>query len=214
MPSRILSDLVGTIQSTFRIGTARLKVVSSVLTARNAADDADYPIAANAVDHLASDGKKVRLEAVTGMGADLTLKLPVADGSTGQALVTNASGQLSFATIDSASNSMKEQEEVIAFGTSSPITVFTPPALARIGKIKVEVETAFNGTSPSLSVGVAGDTARYMGATDNDLKTTGIYELDAAYEEDASPEAVIITYSASSSSAGSARVTVQYANPA
>jgi hypothetical protein len=53
-----------------------------------------------------------------------------------------------------------------------------------------------------------------MGATDSDLKTAGIYEVDAAYEEDSSPEAIIITYSADSSSAGSARVSVKYANPA
>ena len=32
-------------------------------------------------------------------GADVTFKLPVADGSSGQALTTNASGQLAFATV-------------------------------------------------------------------------------------------------------------------
>ena len=36
--------------------------------------------------------------ASTTSGADITFKLPVADGTNGQALVTNASGQLSFAT--------------------------------------------------------------------------------------------------------------------
>jgi len=34
-------------------------------------------------------------------GADITFKLPVADGSSGQALTTNASGQLAFATVAS-----------------------------------------------------------------------------------------------------------------
>ena len=33
-------------------------------------------------------------------GADVALKLPVADGSSGQALTTNASGQLAFSSID------------------------------------------------------------------------------------------------------------------
>jgi len=32
-------------------------------------------------------------------GADITFKFPVADGSSGQALTTNASGQLAFATV-------------------------------------------------------------------------------------------------------------------
>jgi len=36
--------------------------------------------------------------ASTTSGADITFKLPVADGSSGQALVTDASGNLSFAT--------------------------------------------------------------------------------------------------------------------
>ena len=34
-------------------------------------------------------------------GADVTFNLPVADGSSGQALTTNASGQLAFSTISS-----------------------------------------------------------------------------------------------------------------
>ena len=40
--------------------------------------------------------------ASTTSGADITFKLPVADGTNGQALVTNASGQLSFATAGEA----------------------------------------------------------------------------------------------------------------
>lgn len=210
---RIISDLVGTLQSTFRLGTARLKVASSILTARNSADNADYPFAASAIDHNASDGKKVRLQAQSGMSADVTLNLPLADGSTGQALITNGSGTLSFTDIATAQNTVKEQEEEILYSASSPVTMFTPPASARIGRIKIEVETAFNGTAPTMSVGVAGGTSRYMGTTDNDLKTAGIYEVDAAYEEDASPEAIIVTFNADSSSAGAARVTVQYAIP-
>ena len=35
-------------------------------------------------------------------GADITFKFPVADGSSGQALTTNASGQLAFSTIPAA----------------------------------------------------------------------------------------------------------------
>ena len=36
--------------------------------------------------------------ASTTSGADITFALPVADGSSGQAITTNASGQLAFAT--------------------------------------------------------------------------------------------------------------------
>ena len=39
--------------------------------------------------------------ASTTSGADITFKFPVADGSSGQAITTNASGQLAFSTINS-----------------------------------------------------------------------------------------------------------------
>ena len=42
--------------------------------------------------------------ASTTSGADITFKLPVADGSSGQALTTNASGQLAFATVGGANS--------------------------------------------------------------------------------------------------------------
>jgi hypothetical protein len=91
--------------------------------------------------------------------------------------------------------------------------MFTPPANATIQSVLVDVETAFDGTAPSLSVGVSGETSRYMGTTDLDLKTVAIYEVTPSYEEDGTPEAVIITYSADSSSEGSAIVYVTYSNP-
>lgn len=209
---RILSDLVGTLQSTFRLGAARIKVAAGALVARNAADTADYPVAASAIQHLASDGKKVVFQAKTGMSADLTLNLPTADGSSGQAIVTDANGNLAFATVATGADAVKEVEKTVAYNSSSPVTVVTPPAYGRIVIVKVDVETAFNGTAPTMSVGVAGATSRYMGTTDIDLKTAGIYEVDAAYEEDDTPDAIIITFNADSSSQGSARVTVQYVN--
>jgi hypothetical protein len=92
--------------------------------------------------------------------------------------------------------------------------VFTPPASAHILKVIVDVETAFDGSSPSLSVGVAGTASRYMATTQNDLATVGIYEVSPCYEEDGTPEAVIVTFSAGAgATAGSVRVSVEYANP-
>ena len=53
--------------------------------------------------NAASGGGSVSLEAPTSTtgNANVEFKLPVADGSNGQALTTNASGQLAFATISS-----------------------------------------------------------------------------------------------------------------
>ena len=50
--------------------------------------------------NAASGGGSVSLEAPTSTtsNANVVFKLPVADGSSGQALTTNASGQLAFAS--------------------------------------------------------------------------------------------------------------------
>ena len=44
--------------------------------------------------------------ASTTRGADITFKLPVADGSSGQALTTNASGQLAFSTVGQSADAV------------------------------------------------------------------------------------------------------------
>ena len=54
------------------------------------------------LNFLHSGGNKVTLSApASNPSSDITFKLPQADGSSGQALVTNGSGALSFATVTS-----------------------------------------------------------------------------------------------------------------
>ena len=58
----------------------------------------------------AQSGGSVALDAPTQTtsSADLTFKLPVADGTSGQALTTNGSGALSFATVGGGAGSLIE----------------------------------------------------------------------------------------------------------
>ena len=58
----------------------------------------------------AQSGGSVALDAPTQTtsSADLTLTLPVADGTSGQALTTNGSGALSFATVGGGAGSLIE----------------------------------------------------------------------------------------------------------
>ena len=51
-----------------------------------------------------SNGNKVKLTTPDTLAANKTFKLPGADGSSGQALVTDGSGALSFATVTTTSN--------------------------------------------------------------------------------------------------------------
>ena len=82
-----------------------------------------------------------------------------------------------------------------------------------INKIEVIVDTAFNGTDPTLSIGVTGMTSKYLGSTDVDLKTTGIYEVHPGLVA-GGIEALIASYASASSTSGAARVQVYYASPA
>ena len=56
-----------------------------------------------------SNGNKVKLTTPDTLAANKTFKLPGADGSSGQAMVTNGSGALSFASIPVAGITMMDQ---------------------------------------------------------------------------------------------------------
>ena len=55
------------------------------------------------LNFLHSNGNKVKLTTPDTLGADKTFKLPGADGRSGQAIVTDGSGALSFATVTTPS---------------------------------------------------------------------------------------------------------------
>ena len=211
MADRFISDLIGTLKTFFRIGSLRLKNDSNVLAVRNVGDTGYLPVSVSNVVLNKGTGA-VTLTIPTDV--TYTLNLPDDDGTTSQVLSTDGSGNLSWATVATASNNVLSQTEAIAYNSSTPITIFTPPANSFIQKIIVDVDTAFNATGVNLSVGVAGSTSRYLGTTDVDLATVAIFEVEPMYQEDASPEAIIITFSpGSGGSTGAGYVTVIYSNP-
>lgn len=207
---RYISDLVGTLQTYFRIGSLRLKNDSTALAVRDQTDAAWAPVKAASMKLQGSSSGETILQVASSTAGTYTL--PSADGSSGDVLSTNGAGALSWTAVATGSNMCKAATEEVLFGTSSPIVVFTPPANAKIERIVVDVDTAFNGTA-NMSVGVAGGTSRYAGTADFDLLTAATYEVAPMYEEDGSPDEIIITYSAGSADQGAAHVTVYYSNP-
>lgn len=228
---RYLSDLAGTALGYLRIGLStaavRLKSVSGGLVARNSVDSADAPITGS---QLRASGDSIELNSdAAGSGADykytlqrpaagmtgaVTLTLPIDDGSPLQVLQTDGSGVLSWVT-SSAGNTNSENLDTttLAFGDSSPVTMFTKPVNSLVAMIRVIVDTAFNGTAPTLSIGIVGTTSKYMGTTEVNLKEIGVYEVFPGIAVVAGTEALIATYAADSSSAGAARIEVTYAQP-
>lgn len=106
-------------------------------------------------------------------------------------------------------NVTKNFKQTLAFGASSPVVIGTPADNSVIARIAVVVTTPFNGTAPTLDIGVSGTTDKYMDQDEIDLKTAGVY-ISEPFTFEATGLEIIATYAADSSSAGAARITVEY----
>ena len=224
----IFSDLVGTTKSYFKLGISgvRLKNVTGNLAVRNSADGADAEVTASKVNisgeqvvlnsdaaSSGADWKLILARAASGMTADVTLTFPVDDGTPGQVLVTDGSGNLSFGAASNTALCDKVDTTSLAFGSASPLALFSTGAADVVNQVQIIVDTPFNGTAPAVSIGVSGTASKYMAATEVDLKTAGVYSVHPGLVA-GGIEALIATYSADSSSAGAARILVFYATPA
>jgi hypothetical protein len=219
---RFISDLAGTLRSALRIGVNKLTNDAgngNVLTSQTNAG-VDAPIASSMV-HLnaAAAAGKVTLKSPDALATTVAFVLPSADGAANQALVTDASGNLSFATVATGANAVFSEDTTIVFGSSATTTVKVIPAGATVQKVMVQVDTVFDGGTPvpNLSVGKNGGSASaYMATTDNDLTALGEYEVSCMVEEASGPTTVEITFAAATSpspSTGAAVVTVWWSVP-
>jgi hypothetical protein len=225
----LFADIVGTTLNFFRIGKTgpRLENDNGSLHVRNTGDTADVRVTASEFNASSDVGLVINSDAsssgsdwkitlqrpATGMTADVVLTLPPDDGSAGQVLQTDGNGVLSWVSAGSTAQCLTLDTTTVNFGDTSPITLFTLPANAIIDHVDVIVDTAFDGT-PSLTVGIAGDTAKYMGAGDNLLTEVAVWRTHPGIAADVASEALIATYSAGGATVGSARVVVAYAVPA
>jgi len=226
------ADLLGTTAQYLKVGLTgvRLKNNSGNLAVRNNADGADASVTASTYNASgdvglvinsdsagsAADWKITLQRPAAGMTADYTLTLPIDDGSPSQVLQTNGSGVLTWASASSTDACIKTDTTTLAFGDSSPKTLFTLPANAVVHICEVIIDTAFNGTAPTLTVGVNGGSAtKYMGSTQNDLKGTAAdsYISHPNQIANVSSENLEATYVASTSSTGSARILIHYSVP-
>ena len=164
----------------------------------------------------AADWKYTLTRPAAGMTANVELVLPVDDGTASQVLATDGSGNLSWASAASTASCRKQDTTTLAFGDTSPLALFTLPANAIVNEVRAIIDTAFTGTAPTVSIGIAGTTSKYMGATQNNLKGTAkdIYIANPGEIAVGTTEALIATYAADSADAGSARIIIDYSVPA
>lgn len=226
----LFSDLFGTTKAFFKIGGTtgvRLKNSAGDLLVRNTGDSADAAITASKVNvsgdvvdinsdaaGSAADWKYTIQRPAAGMTAAVTLTLPVDDGTAGQVLATDGSGVLSWTAAGSTSLADKLDTTSLAFGTASPVAMFTTGAADIVDYIDIVIDTAFNGT-PSLSIGISGTTSKYSSTTDVDLTAAAgtVFTIHPGLDAQGA-EALIATYVAGGATAGAARIIVHYATPA
>jgi hypothetical protein len=229
---RIL-DLIGTSVTKFQIGLLGpfLKNNSGAVDVRNAADSAWVLLRAL---NIAVTGDSLTLnEQATSSGAswkftlsrpsagmthDLTVIMPSGDPSVGQALTVASFASniitLQWSAAASTSALVAVDTTNLAFGTSSPLTMYTAPANAIHTEFEVIIDTPFNGT-PSLSIGITGTTSKYMGTGQVDLTAAaGIsFGVQPNLAAPGSTENIIATYSAGGATAGAARILGFYCIP-
>lgn len=223
----LFADLIGTTLGYFRIGKTgpRLKDNAGDLDVRNSADSADAAVTAEQFKASSDTGLVINSDATgtgadwkvsiarpaTGMTADWTLTVPDSPGSPNQVLQTDGSGTTVW--VDAASGATDISDSTtVTFGSTTPVAMFTLPANAVILSVNCIVDTVFDGTA-SLTVGVVGDTAKYMGAADNDLQEIAVWQTNPGAEPVGAAEALIVTYADGGATAGSARVLVNYSVP-
>lgn len=229
---RIISDLAGTARTALQIGltsaAALLKSVTGGIVIRDKGDSADAPLTAS---ELRASGDKIKINSdAAGSGADWELSLerpatgmtgavafvfPPDEGSPGQVATTDGSGNVTWQTpAAGSSNGLLYDTTTLVYGDSSPLAMFTKPASGSVPLIKVRIVTPFNGTAPTLSIGVAGTTSKYVATGQVDLKATAgtTFDIDPGLPLDGS-EALVATYNADSSSAGEAEILTFYGQP-
>ena len=83
------------------------------------------------------------------------------------------------------------------------------PANAEVTKVIVNVDTVFDGTTPTLEIGDSGDTDRLMASAGIDLETVGTYVTDL-FNAYGSSTQVTGTLTLTSATQGSGTVIVEY----
>lgn len=226
--------LLGTVNSYLRIGGAGPRLVASGanLVVKNSAGTANAEVTADKVNVSGTD---IVLNSDADGTTDFSLTLaqnevateslrvvfPPGKGTDGQVLAQKAStgsGVVEFEWVSSASTEscIKADKTSLAYNSSSPVTAFTLPANAVINEVKVVVSTAFDGSgpSPSVTLGVSGNTAKYLAASESLLGETGTYVVNPNLAANGSAENLILTFVAGgSATAGDAIVTVEYSIP-
>lgn len=223
------SDFAGILGSFIRIGFTgpRLSDNSGVLEVKTADGSAFAEAKASKITVSGSDivldsaDDALTISNNTSQSGALQIILPPAK-STDNYVLRQKSGtgsgivELEFAAAGDTSACVKVDTTNIVFGDTGAVTLFTLPANAVVHAVRLILDTAFDGTSPTVAVGISGTTGKYMASSQNNLQGSDgdLFETHPTHAASGSTEALIATVSNGSATAGAARVEVSYSIPA
>lgn len=219
--SNPLKEIFGTLRDQFQIGLASataalLKTAAGRLDFRNRADSAHIDIRVKALQLNDGDTNQITIQSPA-ISADYTLTLPTAQGAANQVLAQSSTpGVLEWANVAVANDTVKTDTTSLAFNSAATVSMFALPANARVLRVRLIIDAPFTGgTGAQVSVGIAGNTAKYMGATENDLSYPALtsFEVEPNLTPVGSVENIIATYAANGATAGAARIEVDYVLP-
>jgi hypothetical protein len=193
MAIRFISDLVGTLKGYFVVQDVQIKDDAGIVALRDADDISYAGASAKEIELYGQNADAVKLTTVSGAAATI-YAFDDADGAAeGYVLTLGAGNRLYPAAPTTTAGMERVQQEIFDQSTSSPLTIFTPPANALITMVQVEVTVAAVGNSASVSVGISGDEDRDMDETDVKLKKAALFEVEPNTDVGGAPEAVILT---------------------
>ena len=231
------ADLVGTTKTAFQIGVGGVKLGNSSgnLTVKTTSDvDSEITVSklnvSGDIIELNSDAagsgddfKYSIQRPATGQPHALTLTLPPTHGAANQVLKTSGDDNYTTTWVDqtSATPMLTCDTTTLHWNSASEVAMFTLPVGAVVDRVKVVLDTAFDGTSlATMSVGTTGAGAsKYFAAGQANLKGTAKDVFESNPGEVAvsgSDESLVITFAAASGgspSVGVARVMVFYVIP-
>lgn len=222
-------DIFGTVKTFFRLGIGGpgLKNDSGECQARNTDDSAFANLQVNRL-RAADNSIEINSDAA-GSGNDFTLLLtrgtgqtgalefefPDTAGTSGQVLAKGSGNKVGWTNITTdLSQTQNWDATSLAFGSVSPVTMFELPSAAIVYAVAVVIDTPFDGT-PSMSVGIAGNTSKYLSSTQVDLTAaaTTMFEVYPGLNAAGITEDLIMTFSAGGATQGAARVGVAFVTP-
>jgi len=206
----VWKNIVGLIGNTLQLNFTGPKVTGSstdtvTITDKDAAAGKLVVVTATHENIIVSDGvdKTTTITMATG-GDVITMVLPNNDGDAGNALTTDGAGNLSWSDLDTINAKIL----TLNFDDAASQDFGAAASGRFIDRVVVKVTTAFDGTTPAVSIGITGTLEKYAAEAEIDLTTLGTYSIDVANYESGSEQILASFTAGGGAAAGIAEITL------